>query len=70
MTNFENASYSSFFPYRRELHLRLMRVRKKDVALYRLAWFADFPGFGWRGSTTGQRGVLLRRFLVRWHPEA
>ncbi len=21
MTNFENASYSSFFPYRRELHL-------------------------------------------------
>lgn len=22
MTNFENASYSSFFPYRRELHLR------------------------------------------------
>ena len=23
MTNFENASYSSFFPYRRELHLNL-----------------------------------------------
>lgn len=22
MTNFENASYSSFFPYRRELHLK------------------------------------------------